>query len=337
MAPCVFGRFPYIDACAHLEGHVERTVSSVALSSSRSPSSGASRRAMPRSRPSSASRERARPSRRVVDVTRPGRRRHGDRGGLGGAALRAHQPRRPEAKAANLTGGASRSSSPSTPSVIRPRGLYIVDTGRRARACATTRRAPRSVGSPRTSSASTRSASATDTASWLAAQQEPAAGVFLTHLHVDHVSGMRDSRARPSCTRGPARRASGTSQPVRAPHRRRCARGQGRRPRVAVHGPIRTARSRVSSTSSATARCGRSGARAHRRQHGLPRAHAYGRRSSSPATRVTRCGAGSNGVEPGTYSSDQPRSRASLDRLRAFAAEASGDGGAGRSRIREAR
>lgn len=32
----------------------------------------------------------------------------------------------------------------------------------------------------------------TDTASWIAAQREPVAGVFLTHLHVDHISGMRD-------------------------------------------------------------------------------------------------------------------------------------------------
>jgi N-acyl homoserine lactone hydrolase len=32
----------------------------------------------------------------------------------------------------------------------------------------------------------------TDTASWTAAQKEPVKGVFLTHLHPDHVSGMRD-------------------------------------------------------------------------------------------------------------------------------------------------
>jgi N-acyl homoserine lactone hydrolase len=31
-----------------------------------------------------------------------------------------------------------------------------------------------------------------DTAAWLAAQRERVAGVFLTHLHTDHVSGMRD-------------------------------------------------------------------------------------------------------------------------------------------------
>jgi N-acyl homoserine lactone hydrolase len=32
----------------------------------------------------------------------------------------------------------------------------------------------------------------TDTATWLATQHEPVRGVFLTHLHLDHVSGMRD-------------------------------------------------------------------------------------------------------------------------------------------------
>jgi glyoxylase-like metal-dependent hydrolase (beta-lactamase superfamily II) len=31
-----------------------------------------------------------------------------------------------------------------------------------------------------------------DTATWLHAQPEPPRGVFLTHLHADHVSGMRD-------------------------------------------------------------------------------------------------------------------------------------------------
>jgi N-acyl homoserine lactone hydrolase len=32
----------------------------------------------------------------------------------------------------------------------------------------------------------------TDTRSWIDAQKEPVRGVFLTHLHLDHVSGMRD-------------------------------------------------------------------------------------------------------------------------------------------------
>jgi glyoxylase-like metal-dependent hydrolase (beta-lactamase superfamily II) len=32
----------------------------------------------------------------------------------------------------------------------------------------------------------------TDTATWLARQRQPLAGVFLTHLHLDHVSGLPD-------------------------------------------------------------------------------------------------------------------------------------------------
>lgn len=31
-----------------------------------------------------------------------------------------------------------------------------------------------------------------DTATWIAAQHEPLKGVFLTHLHLDHIAGMRD-------------------------------------------------------------------------------------------------------------------------------------------------
>ncbi|MFT3767427.1 MAG: MBL fold metallo-hydrolase [Minicystis sp.] len=43
----------------------------------------------------------------------------------------------------------------------------------------------------------------TDTASWVAAQKEPVAGVFLTHLHVDHISGMRDVPAGAAVYVGP--------------------------------------------------------------------------------------------------------------------------------------
>ncbi|APR81774.1 Beta-lactamase-like protein [Minicystis rosea] len=43
----------------------------------------------------------------------------------------------------------------------------------------------------------------TDTASWVAAQKEPVKGVFLTHLHVDHISGMRDVPASAVVYTGP--------------------------------------------------------------------------------------------------------------------------------------
>jgi glyoxylase-like metal-dependent hydrolase (beta-lactamase superfamily II) len=42
-----------------------------------------------------------------------------------------------------------------------------------------------------------------DTASWIAQQKDPVAGVFLTHLHVDHVTGMRDVPATAALYLGP--------------------------------------------------------------------------------------------------------------------------------------
>jgi N-acyl homoserine lactone hydrolase len=43
----------------------------------------------------------------------------------------------------------------------------------------------------------------TDTQAWLAAQPAPPAGVFLTHLHLDHISGMRDVPADTPIYAGP--------------------------------------------------------------------------------------------------------------------------------------
>jgi glyoxylase-like metal-dependent hydrolase (beta-lactamase superfamily II) len=43
----------------------------------------------------------------------------------------------------------------------------------------------------------------TDTASWIAKQNEPVRGVFMTHLHIDHVSGMRDIPANVPIYTGP--------------------------------------------------------------------------------------------------------------------------------------
>lgn len=97
----------------------------------------------------------------------------------------------PKAKAAHLTDS-------DEPIVIElhaihhpTRGLYIVDTG--------VERALRD--DPEHAALSGLAASVmgvdkmkirTDTASWLAQQKEAVKGVFLTHLHLDHVSGMRD-------------------------------------------------------------------------------------------------------------------------------------------------
>jgi glyoxylase-like metal-dependent hydrolase (beta-lactamase superfamily II) len=43
----------------------------------------------------------------------------------------------------------------------------------------------------------------TDTKTWLAHQERPIRGVFLTHLHADHISGMRDVPARTPVFVGP--------------------------------------------------------------------------------------------------------------------------------------
>ncbi len=71
------------------------------------------------------------------------------------------------------------------------RGTYIVDTGvERAVKAAPERSALRSIVG-RFMNVDAMQVHL-DTASWIDAQREPLAGVFLTHLHMDHVSGMPD-------------------------------------------------------------------------------------------------------------------------------------------------
>ena len=97
----------------------------------------------------------------------------------------------PEAKAAKLTDGPEPIIIPFH-AIRHPRyGLYIVDTGvERAlrddpQHAALSGIAARFMGVDKIHVR-------TDTRSWLEAQKEPLRGVFLTHLHLDHVSGMRD-------------------------------------------------------------------------------------------------------------------------------------------------
>lgn len=71
------------------------------------------------------------------------------------------------------------------------RGLYLVDTGiERALRDAPERAALRVIAAKVMNVDKMRFA--TDTASWLARQPEPLAGVLLTHLHLDHLSGLPD-------------------------------------------------------------------------------------------------------------------------------------------------
>ena len=98
----------------------------------------------------------------------------------------------PKAKAAGLTNGPE-------PIVVvfhairHPRaGLYLVDTG--VEKAMRDDPAESAIGNGFLASASgaNKMKIRTDTAGWIAKQSEPVKGVFLTHLHFDHVSGMRD-------------------------------------------------------------------------------------------------------------------------------------------------
>jgi N-acyl homoserine lactone hydrolase len=51
-----------------------------------------------------------------------------------------------------------------------------------------------------------------DTAAWIAVQNDPVRGVFLTHLHTDHVSGMRDVPNAVAVYSGPGDAASSSLQ-----------------------------------------------------------------------------------------------------------------------------
>jgi N-acyl homoserine lactone hydrolase len=97
----------------------------------------------------------------------------------------------PEAKAAGLTNG---------PEPIQiffhairhpTRGLFIVDSGVERALAADPARAAVG-GFVRRAAGVETMRFHTDTASWLAAQDRPLAGVFLTHLHLDHVLGLPD-------------------------------------------------------------------------------------------------------------------------------------------------
>ncbi|MDB5216402.1 MAG: Beta-lactamase-like protein [Myxococcaceae bacterium] len=97
----------------------------------------------------------------------------------------------PEAKAAHLVDGPEPIIIPFH--VIRhPRfGLFIVDTGVERALRDDPQHAALSGLAARVMKAD-KIRVRTDTSSWIAAQKEPLRGVFLTHLHLDHVSGMRD-------------------------------------------------------------------------------------------------------------------------------------------------
>lgn len=97
----------------------------------------------------------------------------------------------PKAKAAGLEDGKEPIVIPLHAIRHPTAGLYIVDTGvERALRDDPKRAALSGVVASYMGAGSIRVK--TDTAAWVAAQHEPLKGVFLTHLHPDHISGMRD-------------------------------------------------------------------------------------------------------------------------------------------------
>ena len=158
-----------------------------------------------------------------------------------------------------------------------------------------------------------------DLATFLA-RHGPLAGVFLTHLHLDHVMGMPDVPPQTPIYAGPGETTPRSLQNVvMRPEYRAPARRPRADPGMEVRCRPRRALRRRSSTCSATARSGRSGC------PDIPRAAPP--TSCAPRTGPvlltgdashTRWG-WDHDVEPGTYSADPERSAASFRKLRAFA------------------
>jgi N-acyl homoserine lactone hydrolase len=109
----------------------------------------------------------------------------------------------PEAKAAQLEDG-------DEPIVVQlhalrhpARGLFLVDTGVERAMQHDPARSALGEGVAARFMHLEKMTFRTDTATWLGAQPEAPAGVLLTHLHMDHLSGMRDVPARTPVYVGP--------------------------------------------------------------------------------------------------------------------------------------
>jgi N-acyl homoserine lactone hydrolase len=159
----------------------------------------------------------------------------------------------------------------------------------------------------------------TTTKAWIDAQKAPPAGVFLTHLHTDHVSGMRDVPASAQVYVGPGEAtSSGIENLVTAPIADRALEGKS---------PLRI-------WAFAGGDAGFEGVLDVFGDQTVFALWVPGHTAGSTAF-VVRTPSGpvlftgdachtawgwDNGVEPGSFSSDRPRSADSLARLRAFAA-----------------
>ncbi len=158
-----------------------------------------------------------------------------------------------------------------------------------------------------------------DTASWLARQPAPPAGVFMTHLHLDHVSGLRDVPNTTPIYAGPGETGDRNfTNLVVGPNITRAFEGKP---------PIREwpfVPDPAAPFESVLDVFGDGFVWALHVPGHTPGSTAYlVRTPDGPVLLVGDASHSawgwSHGVEPGTFSSDQPRSAKSLARLRAFA------------------
>ena len=157
-----------------------------------------------------------------------------------------------------------------------------------------------------------------DTASWLARQSSPPAGVFMTHLHLDHVSGLRDVPDATPIYAGPGETQDRAfTNLVVAPNISRALAGK------AAIQQWQFEPEADAPFEAAVDIFGDGFVWALHVPGHTPGSTAYLVRT--PEGPVLLVGDAShsawgweNGVEPGTFSSDQPRSASNLARLRAF-------------------
>ncbi|MBW2316235.1 MAG: MBL fold metallo-hydrolase [Deltaproteobacteria bacterium] len=160
-----------------------------------------------------------------------------------------------------------------------------------------------------------------DTATWLSRQSQPLSGVFLTHLHLDHVSGLADVPADVPVYLGPGETAlRSVENLVVGPNLSRAAAGKG---------PLREwgfVPEKDGAFEAVLDVFGDGSLWAIHVPGHTPGSTAFLART--PEGPVLMVGDAShtawgweNGVEPGSFSADQPASAASLARLRRLAAE----------------